>query len=87
MKKIFLIFVFAILFFSACDPSKDSFITINHDKCIGATCRICEKVCPEDAIHFMGKDNMPIVDPLKCTNCGICIKECPTQAITGVIRQ
>ena len=45
--------------------------------CIG--CRICEKVCPSDAIVF--ENNLAKVDYQKCTECMKCAEKCPTGAI------
>lgn len=45
--------------------------------CIG--CGICEKNCPQDAIHV--NDNLAKIDYEKCVNCGICVAKCPTGAI------
>ncbi len=45
--------------------------------CIG--CKRCEKVCPSDAIHVMG--GYAVIDYQKCTNCGDCAVECPTNCI------
>lgn len=36
----------------------------------------CAEACPFDAIS-MGPDNIPIIDPEKCTACGKCVKACP----------
>lgn len=36
----------------------------------------CVTVCPFGAIR-MGPNHLPIIDPDKCTACGICVKECP----------
>jgi Na+-translocating ferredoxin:NAD+ oxidoreductase RNF subunit RnfB len=40
----------------------------------------CVKACPFDAIR-MGDDNLPVVDPAKCTACGNCAKACPKNVI------
>lgn len=40
----------------------------------------CERVCPFDAIHIGDKD-LPIVDPKKCTGCGLCVKACPQDVL------
>jgi electron transport complex protein RnfB len=42
-------------------------------------CRICEKVCPSDAIHV--KDNLAVIDYEKCTLCGLCAEKCPRKII------
>ena len=42
-------------------------------------CRKCEKICKFDAIKV--EDNRAVIDPEKCKNCGMCVKECPTHAI------
>jgi electron transport complex protein RnfB len=39
----------------------------------------CETACPFHAIHM--KDNMPVIDPEKCTGCGVCVKICPKQVL------
>ncbi|MFC1667079.1 RnfABCDGE type electron transport complex subunit B [Candidatus Omnitrophota bacterium] len=41
----------------------------------------CVKVCPFDAIH-MGEDDIPVVDPGKCTACGKCVTGCPKHIIS-----
>lgn len=61
----------------------------NHDKgadtrkacdigCIG--CKICEKNCPNDAIHVI--DNLAVIDHTKCDSCGICAEKCPRHLIS-----
>lgn len=46
-------------------------------------CKICEKNCPEDAVHVVasGDGSVALIDYEKCTNCGICASKCPTKAI------
>lgn len=46
-------------------------------------CKICEKNCPEDAVHVVasGDGSVAVIDYDKCTNCGICAAKCPTKAI------
>ncbi|NLM83212.1 MAG: RnfABCDGE type electron transport complex subunit B [Clostridiales bacterium] len=46
--------------------------------CIG--CMRCTKVCEHDAIHV--KDALAEIDPEKCTGCGQCADNCPTECIT-----
>ena len=42
----------------------------------------CAKVCKFDAITV--ENNLAHIDPLKCKNCGLCAKECPTGAINNM---
>lgn len=46
-------------------------------------CKLCEKNCPEDAVHVIacGNGTVALIDYEKCTNCGICAAKCPTKAI------
>jgi electron transport complex protein RnfB len=43
----------------------------------------CVAVCPHDAI--MMKDGIPIIDPMLCTECGLCAKACPKNLIQYLI--
>lgn len=49
-------------------------------------CKICEKNCPEDAVHVInvGDGSLAVIDVEKCTNCGICAAKCPTKAIDKI---
>jgi electron transport complex protein RnfB len=40
----------------------------------------CARVCRYGAI-VMGADGIPVVDPEKCTGCGLCVAECPKKVI------
>lgn len=40
----------------------------------------CMRACPFDAIT-MSADNLPIINPEKCTACGKCVAACPKQVI------
>jgi Na+-translocating ferredoxin:NAD+ oxidoreductase RNF subunit RnfB len=40
----------------------------------------CMRACPFDAIT-MSADNLPIINPDKCTACGKCVAACPKQVI------
>lgn len=51
--------------------------------CIG--CTKCAKVCQRDAITI--DNNHAIVDPTLCTNCGDCVRACPTSAIIRLIKE
>ncbi|MFZ0534861.1 MAG: CoB--CoM heterodisulfide reductase iron-sulfur subunit A family protein [Anaerolineales bacterium] len=55
--------------------------TINQDKCSG--CRICNNLCPFNAILFHEDKMVSEVNPALCQGCGTCIAACPAGAITG----
>ncbi|WP_022850250.1 RnfABCDGE type electron transport complex subunit B [Limisalsivibrio acetivorans] len=40
----------------------------------------CVKACGFDAMR-MGEDRIPIIDPVMCTSCGMCVKACPRALI------
>ena len=40
----------------------------------------CMRACPFDAIR-MSADNLPLINPEKCTACGKCVAACPKQVI------
>lgn len=57
------------------------------EPCIGTKDTSCVDVCPVDCIHpvkdaegHRGAD-MLYIDPEVCIDCGLCIDECPVQAI------
>ncbi|TWT76285.1 Benzylsuccinate synthase activating enzyme [Planctomycetes bacterium CA13] len=52
------------------------------DRCIG--CETCLKVCPEDVAEPLDWNPAGLADPLKCTLCGTCADQCPTDARTIV---
>ena len=49
------------------------------DKCIKCKYTDCVEVCPVDCF-YEGK-NMLVIDPDQCIDCGVCIPECPVDAI------
>ncbi len=55
---------------------------INQDKCIG--CKRCQKYCSVDAIVFDTEKKKCFVDPNKCVDCYICIRQqkqfCPKES-------
>jgi len=53
----------------------------NNDRCI--KCGICYIFCPEGCIH-QNDEGFFTADPYYCKGCGICAKECWTQAISMV---
>ena len=59
---------------------------LNKEKCKGAECGyICMKVCPRnrsgDECIIIGDDKKVLIDEEICIGCGICIKQCPFEAI------
>ncbi len=55
--------------------------TVNQDKCSG--CRICNNLCPFNAILFHEDKMVSEVNPALCQGCGTCVAGCPAGAITG----
>jgi heterodisulfide reductase subunit A len=55
--------------------------TVNQDICSG--CRICNDLCPFNAILFHEDRMVTEVNPALCQGCGTCIAACPAGAITG----
>ena len=50
------------------------------EACIKCKYTDCVDVCPVDA--FREGKNMLVIDPDECIDCGVCIPECPVNAIT-----
>ena len=49
------------------------------EKCIKCKYMDCIEVCPVDCFHE--GENMVVIDPQKCIDCGVCELECPINAI------
>lgn len=49
------------------------------DVCIKCKHMDCVEVCPVDA--FYEGENMLVINPLDCVDCGCCIEQCPIDAI------
>lgn len=49
------------------------------DACIRCKHMACVEVCPTDA--FYEGENMLVINPLECVDCGCCIEACPVDAI------
>jgi heterodisulfide reductase subunit A len=55
--------------------------TINEEQCSG--CRICNDLCPFNAILFHEDTMVSEVNPALCQGCGTCVAGCPAGAISG----
>ena len=57
------------------------------EKCLGEVYASCVSVCPVDCIHPGTYKNEPfmVIDPLTCIDCGLCLPECPVEAIVSKI--
>jgi ferredoxin len=49
------------------------------ESCIRCKYMDCVSVCPVDC--FYAGENMLVIHPDECIDCGVCIPECPVQAI------
>lgn len=69
-------------------PNRDwvifSMVTLYYDKCKGVSnCSydgICFKECLNNAIEI--KDDFPIINEELCSGCGLCILNCPNEALS-----
>lgn len=50
-----------------------------NETCIKCKHTDCVTVCPVDC--FKEGENMLIIDPDECIDCGVCVPECPIEAI------
>jgi glutamate synthase (NADPH/NADH) small chain len=66
------------------------FHTNDWEKCIG--CGTCGEVCPTEAIHMVGRDDVedkdgskperPVIDYGRCCTCALCVDVCTTGSLT-----
>lgn len=59
-------------------------VTIDGTLCGGCIQKYCFEACPQRAIseHLINSNQyIYIIDPQKCTSCGVCISSCPYNAI------
>ena len=52
---------------------------IVNDNCIKCKYTDCVEVCPVDC--FYEGENMLVINPDECIDCGVCEPECPIEAI------
>lgn len=55
--------------------------TINEEACSG--CKICNNMCPYNAIEFLEDRGVSHVITALCKGCGTCVSACPAGVITG----
>ncbi len=55
--------------------------SVNAEHCSG--CRICNTLCPYNAISFDDVKGVSAVNPAMCQGCGTCVAACPAGAIFG----
>ncbi|MBL8055839.1 MAG: CoB--CoM heterodisulfide reductase iron-sulfur subunit A family protein [Anaerolineales bacterium] len=60
------------------EPIKAS---VNQEQCSG--CRICNNLCPFNAILFHEDRMVSEINPALCQGCGTCVAACPAGAISG----
>ncbi|WP_365970757.1 4Fe-4S binding protein [Halodesulfovibrio sp.] len=58
------------------DTSSHKTLAVDHTRCI--QCKICQKICPNNAIVL---EKVVRIDSGKCRQCGACVVECPSNAI------
>ncbi|MCD4675818.1 MAG: 4Fe-4S binding protein [Desulfobacula sp.] len=56
-----------------------STLVLNEEKCIG--CSLCTEVCPQ-GVFEMRQNKAYIIDFNACMECGACVNNCPSQAIS-----
>jgi len=52
---------------------------VDDDKCVA--CLTCVRVCDKYKAPSLNKDGVVEIDVAKCSGCGVCLGECPAQAI------
>ncbi|HSR46726.1 MAG TPA: CoB--CoM heterodisulfide reductase iron-sulfur subunit A family protein [Anaerolineales bacterium] len=55
--------------------------SIEEARCSG--CRICNNLCPFNAIDYLEDKAVSTINAALCKGCGTCVAACPAQAITG----
>ena len=57
--------------------------SVDPDKCSG--CRICNDLCPFNAITFHEDRMVTEINLALCQGCGTCVAACPSAAISGTL--
>jgi len=54
--------------------------TVNSMTCVG--CKMCQSLCPYEALSFDDENNISVVNEILCEGCGTCVSGCPTGALS-----
>jgi NAD-dependent dihydropyrimidine dehydrogenase PreA subunit len=52
---------------------------VDEAKCIASG--KCQEVCPADPVVFKVEDKSKVIHPEACIECGVCVDNCPVNAI------
>jgi heterodisulfide reductase subunit A len=55
--------------------------SVDQNRCSG--CRVCNNLCPFNAITFLEDRGVTEINPALCQGCGTCVSACPAGAILG----
>jgi len=58
-------------------------IKASVDQALCSGCKICNGLCPFNAISFIEDDKVSYINPALCQGCGTCVAACPAGAISG----
>lgn len=53
---------------------------VDSDVCVA--CKICQGLCPFEALSFDNEKNISVVNEILCEGCGTCVSACPTGALS-----
>ncbi|MHA1355893.1 MAG: 4Fe-4S dicluster domain-containing protein [Candidatus Heimdallarchaeota archaeon] len=53
---------------------------VKSTTCVG--CKICQSLCPYEALSFDDENNISVVNEILCEGCGTCVSGCPTGALS-----
>jgi [FeFe] hydrogenase (group B1/B3) len=70
---------------AACEKCPEDKVIVTN-MCQSCMAHPCSIVCPVNAISFSPDDHRAVIDEKKCIKCMRCVKACPYQAITRMIR-
>jgi ferredoxin len=61
------------------DPGTPAMTYVVNEQCIKCKYMDCVEVCPVDCFYV--GENMLVINPDECIDCGVCEPECPAEAI------